>query len=461
LGVLEQIAVPEELREAVSPAAWLRALLEAERALANAEALAGVIPPEAAGRIAESCREEFFDLGELAARGRAVGNLAEPLVRALREAVGGEAASHVHWGATSQDMMDSAAMLVARDGIDLILEQLDRVAAACAVLAREHRSTPVAARTLLQQAVPTSFGLRAAGWLVGVVEARQALAQARGRLAAQLGGAAGTLAPLGEHGLEVLRLFALELELEEPALPWHANRTRVAALGSALALAAGAVAKIALDVVLLAQTEVGEAAEGGTGGSSTLPQKRNPVGSTLALACARLANGQAGVLTAALAQEQERAVGAWHAEWDALSGALAYAGGAVAAMAEVLESLRVDAVRMRANLELGDGLILAERLFFALAERLGQPLAREVVTDAVQRAQVRSRPLREELVADERVSLTLEELDMLFDPAGYLGSAPQLVDRALELYDRGVAERHADAPEEEGDPGEPVEWDEL
>ena len=222
-----------------------------------------------------------------------------------------------------------------------MLTELDRLADRCAELARAHRSTPMAARTLLQQAVPTTFGLKAAGWLVAVLDGKRRLAAVRDeRLAAQLGGAAGTLAALGDDGLEVARRYAEELELAEPILPWHANRQRVAELGAALDGAAGAAAKIGLDVVLLAQTEVGEVAEASAGGSSTMPQKRNPVCSTLAVACARLAHAHASVLLGGLAHEHERAVGAWHAEWEALSGALAFAGGAAAAAADAVDRSR-------------------------------------------------------------------------------------------------------------------------
>ena len=225
-----------------------------------------------------------------------------------------------------------------------MLAELDRLADGCAELARTHRSTPMAARTLLQQAVPTTFGLKAAGWLVGVLEARRRLAAVRDeRLAAQLGGAAGTLAALGDDALEIVRLYAQELGLAEPLLPWHANRQRVAELGAALDAAAGAAAKVGRDIVLLAQSEVGEVAEASGGGSSTMPQKRNPVRSTLAVACARLAHAHAGVLLGELAHEHERAVGGWHAEWEALSGALAFAGGAAAAAADAVAGLEVDA----------------------------------------------------------------------------------------------------------------------
>jgi 3-carboxy-cis,cis-muconate cycloisomerase len=414
LTIFASIAVPPELREATAGPAWLEAMLAAERALAEAEAQAGAIPAEAADRIAQSCRAELFDLGQLLEQGHAAGNPVEPLVRALREAVGGDAALYVHWGATSQDILDTAAMLVARRALRLILADVDRVAAACAHHAREQRETTMAARTLLQQAVPTTFGLKSAGWLVGVVEAgsglRRILAE---RLAVELGGAAGTLAALGERGPEVARLFAEQLELREPPLPWHSNRVRVAELGSALAIAAGALAKIGLDVALLAQTEVAEVAPPAGGGSSTMPQKRNPVGSTLAVACARLVTADAAVLAGGLVQEHERALGGWHAEWDALTRALALTGGAAAAVAELLEGLTVDDERMRANL---DESALSERAVFELG---------------LDRDALEGRPLREALAE----VLPQDQVDDALDPAGYLGSARVFVDRALALYD--------------------------
>ena len=353
------IFVPAALREAVSDEAWLAAMLDAERALANAESLAGVIPAQAAAAIAERCEPDGYDLAAIEERGRAVGNPAEPLVRALRERVGGDAGRYVHLGATSQDVVDTAAMLVARQAVELVAAELDGVAAACARLAEEHRATPLAARTLLQQAVPTTFGAKAAGWLVAVVEARDGLRALRYR--AQLGGAAGTLAPLSNRGAEVLAAFAAELELAEPVVPWHAQRGPIAAIGAALDVAAAACAKPALDVILLAQTEIGEVAEAEGGGSSTLPHKRNPAKAVLARACARLVHANAGVLASG-EHEHERAAGAWQAEWTALSEALAQAGGAAAAARECLEGLEVRPERMRANM--GDDLY-AERGAFA------------------------------------------------------------------------------------------------
>jgi 3-carboxy-cis,cis-muconate cycloisomerase len=424
------IFVPQELRDAVSDRAWLRGMLDAEQALATAGAAVGRIPEEAAARIGEACRAELYDAEKLAQEGRAVGNPAEPLVRALREAVGGEAADWVHHGATSQDIVDTAAMLVSRQAAGLVVTELDRLADGCAGLARAHRSTPMAARTLLQQAVPTTFGLKVAGWLVSVLEARRRLAAVRAeRLAAQLGGAAGTLAAFGDDAVDVVRLYAEELGLSEPLLPWHANRQRVAELGAALDAAAGAASKVGIDIVLLAQSEVGEVAEDSGGRSSTMPQKRNPVRSTLAVACARLAHAHAGVLLGELAHEHERAVGGWHAEWEALSGALAFAGGSAAAAADAVAGIEIDAERMRENLEGSGGLVVAERISFALAARLGRTRAHEVVAEAA-----RAPSFREALLADELIDLSAEELDELLDPTGYLGASETLVDRALSEY---------------------------
>ena len=433
-GLFTPIFVPAPLREAVSDRAWLQAMLDAEAALARAEAGAGVVPAEAAEAIAACCDADRFEIASFAERARQIGSPVEPLVRALAEAAG-DAGRYVHWGATTQDILDTAAMLVARDALELILADLDAVAADCAALAETHRSTPIAGRTLMQQALPTTFGLKAAGWLVGVLEARNRLSVVRHeRLAVQLGGGAGTLAALGEQGLAVLARFAEELGLAEPALPWHANRGRVAELAAALDLSAGALSKLALDVVLLSQTEVGEVSESGAGGSSTMPHKHNPTGSILAIACARRVHAEAGLLTGGLAQEHERAAGGWHAEWQPLSDVLALTGGAAAAMHEVVEGIQIHPERMRANLEATGGLIMAERITYLLAGRIGRSEAHELVSEASARAGAAGRPLRAELEADPRIELSAAELDAAFDPTGYLGSAEAFVDRALDLY---------------------------
>jgi 3-carboxy-cis,cis-muconate cycloisomerase len=437
--VLDGIFTPQLLLDELSDRAWLQAMLDSERALAGAEAALGLIPAAAAEAIATACRAELYDPAEIARQGRAAGNPAEPLVRALRAQVGGEAAGKVHHGATSQDVLDTAAMLVSARALARVLADADDVTAACAELARAHRATPMVARTLMQQALPTTFGLKAAGWLAGTLEARQLVLDARGRLAVQLGGAAGTLAALGEHGPAVAARMAADLGLAEPALPWHAARVRVAALGSALAILAGALAKIALDVVLLAQTEIGEAGEptaAGRGASSTMPHKRNPVGSLLTIACARKAGACAGLLIGAMPQEHERAAGAWQAEWEALTGVLAAAGGAASSMADVLRGLEVHPGRMAANLAATRGLIMSERVAFALADRIGQADARALVEAAVARAGANDSTLRDELAAVADLPLTAAELDAVFVPETYVGAADAFVDRALELYRR-------------------------
>jgi 3-carboxy-cis,cis-muconate cycloisomerase len=382
------IFVPDELADAVSDGAWLLALLDAERALANAQSLAGLVPAAAAAAVADACRPERFDVAALAEEGRAAGNPVEPLVRALRAHVGEEHSDAVHHGATSQDILDTAAMLVAQRALRLVDIELQGVAGLCAGLADRHRGTVMAGRTLLQQAVPTTFALKAAGWLVGVDDSRRGLAAVAEALPAQLGGAAGTLAALGADGLEVLRLYAAELDLREPPLPWHTIRTPIAALAGALATAAGIIAKVAGDVVLLAQTEVGELREQEGGASSTMPHKQNPTNAVLALASARHATANAALLFACVEQEHERAAGAWHAEWQALTTALAATGGAAAALRRSLTGLQVDSDRMRANISDGT---LSE------AERMGIDVA---------------------------------------TPADYLGSASAFVDRALDHYRR-------------------------
>ena len=443
MSAFDGLFVPAELRAAVSPRAWLEAMLDAERALVRAGASAGTVPADVATEIAAACHPERFDFDQLVDEGRAVGNLAEPLVRALTGLVGDEAARFVHRGATSQDIVDTASMLVSRRALALVLAEADDVAAAAATLARDHRETLMVARTILQHAVPTTFGLKAAGWLTAIVEARVRLEQvSRERLAAQLGGAAGTLAGFGDSGISLLDLYAQELDLPAPILPWHTNRTRVAELGAALATAAGVASKIALDLVLLAQTEVAEVAEGrGTGRSSTMPQKRNPVGSTLARASARLAAAHAGVLVGSLEQEHERAAGAWQAEWDALAGALAYTGGALHALAGALESLELEPAPQRDDHDQTGGLVLAEREPFLLTDRLGRTEAQEIVREAASSGT----GFRDALLADPRAGLEPAALDAALDPSTYLGSTDGLVERALALYESSRGPNEVDA----------------
>jgi 3-carboxy-cis,cis-muconate cycloisomerase len=445
------IFVPDKFREAVSGRAWLQAMLEAEAALAVAEARAGLIPPDAAEVIVSCCKKGcdagLFDPEELGRKGRAQGNPVPPLVRVLTEAVSEvseEAARYVHKGATSQDIVDTAAMLLTKRALDLILTETDAIAAALAGLAEAHRDTPIVGRTLLQQALPTTFGLKAAGWLVSILEARRRLLEVRAKgLAAQLGGAAGTLASLGDSGTEVLAEFARELELAEPVVPWHTDRSRISEIGGALSLLSGALGKISLDIILMAQTEVGEVSEpagAGRGGSSTLPHKRNPILSVTAAASARRVHDLSLTLQVAMVQEHERAAGAWHSEWEALSDALALTGGAAAAIREVTEGLEVHPEKMRENLDATGGLLLAERVTTMVAEHLGRLEAHDLVEAASRRTVESGRSLREELLAEPALKEVLSEEDMeaALDPAGYLGSAGAFVDRTLELYHKEV-----------------------
>ena len=437
-GLFEPIVTTDELLEATGPDAWVRAMLDAEAALAAAEADAGLIPREAADRIAASCAGGRFDPGALGRAARGGGNPVMPLVAALTEAAG-DAGGWVHWGATSQDILDTAAMLVARRALACIEPSLAALADGCAAQASAHRATLMAGRTLLQHAVPTTFGLRAAGWLVATGEAADRIRGARGRLAAQLGGASGTLAALGAAGPDVVARFAARLQLAEPVMPWHTDRTRVVELGCALAEAAGVAAKIALDVALLMQTEVAEAFEPaapGRGGSSTMPQKRNPVGAAAVGAAARRAHALVPVLLGALVAEHDRAVGGWQAEWETLSELLRLCGGAVARAADTVTGLEVRPDRMRDNVGLTDGLLLAERVTVALAGSMGRPAARRLVEEAARRAGEDGGGFAGALLAEPQVAAVLGpgELDRLLDPAGYLGAAGVFVDRALAAH---------------------------
>jgi 3-carboxy-cis,cis-muconate cycloisomerase len=439
-ALFRPIFVPDAVDDAVSDRAWLQAMLEVEAAIARAEARAGVIPSKAADAITEACAADRFDIAAIGRAARDSGLPVPPLVRALADQVGGDAARYVHWGATSQDVLDTAAMLVCGKALDLCRADLDAISEACAGLARDHRTTPVVGRTLLQHALPTTFGAKASGWLVAAVDGRRLLGQTRSELAVQFGGAAGTIASLGDRGLDVLGYLAEELALAEPVVPWHTARTRIAHVGAVLGIVCGTMAKIALDIVLMAQTEVGEVAEpnGARGGSSTMPQKRNPVGSALIIACSRRAQAAAGLLMSAMAQEHERGAGAWHSEWESLSDALSMAGGATGWARSVLEGLEIHPDRMAENLMSTGGLLLAESISMLLAERMGRVEAHTLVESLCRRAVSEQRGLRDLLLEDEMVTkeLSEQEIDHALDPAAYVGSAEAFVDRALAYYER-------------------------
>jgi len=425
---------------AVSDDAWVEAMLKVEAALAQAEARVGLIPPEAATSITSSLLAANLDAEQLGREAVSAGNPVIPMVKALSAIVPAEAAGYVHWGATSQDILDTAMMVVARRALALIMQDTDAVAHAAADLAERYRSSVMLGRTLLQQAVPTTFGLKAAGWLTAIMEARAGVHEVqRNGLAVQFGGAAGTLAALGELGLDVSRELAVELDLVDPPLPWHTSRGRVLTLATALGILTAAVGKIALDVLLLSQNEVAEVSEGprpGRGGSSTLPHKQNPVGVVAVLACIRGVNAQVGLLMGAALQEHERAAGGWQAEWPAISELLRLTAGAVSRTAEMLDGLQVYTDRMASNLAQGGGVVMSESVMMGLASHTGRQRAHELVARVAADAVNSGREFSAVLKTDPEISRHLSEtdIDAALNPIGYLGSADALVDRAIAAY---------------------------
>ena len=445
-GLLTPVRAGSAVEALTSDAAWLRAMLDVEAALARTQARLGTIPPDAAAAIGAAVSEGTFDLRSIALAARETANPVVPMVGRLRAAVPPSARQHVHLGATSQDILDTAGMLVASRCLPVVLADLARVASAAAALAVEHRDTPMAGRTLAQHAVPVTFGLKAAGWLHGVD--RGTVLIRRLLLPVQVGGAAGTLAGYLEYavgraeprtaGAEPYAValvdgLAADLGLAAPVLPWHTDRAPVVELAWALATATGALGKIAVDVRSLSRTEVAEVAEpaaDGRGGSSAMPQKRNPVLSTMIISAATQVGALAGGLSQAMLAEDERPAGAWQAEWQPMRDCLRLAGGAAWTAAELVSGLTVDTDRMRANLDLTGGLIVTERIAAALAPRLGRMEARAAVsTAAAPGAGSDTRRFLAELSSATGISAA--ELRPLLDPTAYLGAAGALVDRAL------------------------------
>lgn len=428
------------MRAVCDDTAHLQHMLDFEAALARAEATVGVIPASAVKAIEAACKADQFDLAALAEAATHAGNLAIPLVKMLTAKVAKadvEAARYVHWGATSQDVIDSATMLGLRAAIDALLADINRAIAGFAGLAVKHRNTAVVARTWLQHALPMPFGLKLAEYASALNRSRLRLKRSRTEgLALQFGGAAGTLAALGDKGLVVAEQLAKELQLPLPDAPWHTHRDRIAEVASVLAILSGSCGKIARDVSLMMQTDVGEAFEPsgeGRGGSSTMPHKRNPVASASALGAATMAPNLAATIFAAQIQDHERSAGPWHAEWPTLPTLLLVTSGALAAIVDIAEGLEVDAIRMRNNLDTTHGLIMAEAVTFALAEKLGKSDAHHLVEAATKRAVAEKKHLRDVLAADPKVSaqLSAAAIAKLFEPMDYQGVSQALIDRQL------------------------------
>jgi 3-carboxy-cis,cis-muconate cycloisomerase len=428
------------MRPICDDVAYLRNMLDFEAALARAEASVGTIPDTAVGPIGRACKAESFDLAALAEAATRSGNLAIPLVKALTAAVGKtdpDAARYVHWGATSQDVIDTATMLTLRAGIDGLLGDLERAIAGFAKRARQHRDTPTVARTWLQHALPMPFGLKLAGYAAALHRSRRRLRRLRSDgLAVQFGGAAGTLAALGDNGMAVAEALARELSLPLPEAPWHTQRDRIAEAASVFAIVAGTCGKIARDVSLMMQTDVAEAFEPsgeGRGGSSTMPHKRNPVAAATALAAATMAPNLAATIFAAQVQDHERSAGPWHAEWPTLPTLMLVTSGALAATVDIAEGLEVDAARMRANLDATQGLIMAEAVTMALAEKIGKRDAHHLIEAASRKAGADKKHLHDVLSADEKITAQLgkDRLAALFEPIAYQGASQTLIDRLL------------------------------
>ncbi|MEV0259609.1 lyase family protein [Streptomyces sp. NPDC050732] len=447
-GLLGPVWADAPVADAVSDGAWLQAMLDAEAALSRAQARLGTVPAAAAQAITAAARAERLDLAALAAEARQSANPVVALVReftALVAAQDPDAAAYVHRGSTSQDIFDTAAVLVAHRALRLIRADLHRIQQELAVLARTHRDTLMAGRTLALHAVPTTFGCKAAGWRHLVLDAADQLTALSARGPVQLGGAAGTLAGYLEHApgadpgaytAALTEAFADELGLCAPLLPWHVLRTPVVELAHGAAFTCTALGKIAVDVLSLTRTEVGEVHEpapAGRGASSAMPHKRNPVLATAIRSAALQAPQLAAGVLGCMLSEDERSAGAWHAEWEPLRALLRLAGGAAHQAVELVCHLSVDAGRMRANTDLTAGQIVSERIAAALAPLLGKAAAREVLNAASARAAHTGRPLAEVLDRDERAAAALSGAPRtdLFAPQAYTGAAAALTERAL------------------------------
>ncbi len=443
MALLDALFGSQAIGDVFSDRTRLQRMLDFEAALANAEARCGVIPQGAAAVIAGKCRVELLDVPALAEATTLSANPAIPLVKQLTALVAEEnkeAAGFVHWGATSQDVNDTGLIVQVRQAWEILESDLAALGAALSELAQKHRSTIMIGRTLMQHAQPTTFGAKVAGWLDAVNRHRERFREIRKRLLVlQFGGAVGTLAALKEQGMDVAKALAEELHLELPDTPWHTHRDRISEAATTLGLCAGTLGKIARDISLHMQPEVAEVLEPaaeGRGASSTMPHKRNPVSCARILAAAIRVPGLVGTMLGAMVQEDERGLGNWHAEWETLPQIVRLVAGALHEMKELVPRLEVDSGRMRHNLEQTQGLLFAEAVSMELAKSMGKPAAHAVVEAASRRVRETGKNLREQLMQDADVGEILrpEDLDRLFVPENYLGSATEFVDRVVAAH---------------------------
>ena len=417
----------------------VQAMLDFEAALARAQARVGLLPLSAVAPIEAACRAEHYDFEALGQAIASAGNSAIPLVKALGKQIASitpEAERYVHLGATSQDVMDSGLVLQLRAALVLIERDLQQLGDVLAQQALRYAATPLAGRTWLQQATPVTLGMKIAGWLGAVSRSRQRLRELKPRLLSlQFGGASGTLAALGDQALPVAHALADELQLSLPDQPWHTQRDRLVEFGSVLGLIAGSLGKMGRDISLLMQTEAAEVFEPsapGKGGSSTMPHKRNPVGSAVLIGAATRVPGLLSTLFSAMPQEHERSLGLWHAEWETLPEICCLVSGALVQALNIAQGLEVDERRMAQNLDLTHGLVLAEAVSIVLAQRVGRETAHHLLEQCCKRAVAEHRHLRAVLGDEPEITaqLSADELDRLLDPAHYLGQATTWVVRA-------------------------------
>jgi 3-carboxy-cis,cis-muconate cycloisomerase len=438
--LIESLATTEPLAALFSDHSILGAMLGFEAALARAEANVGVIPATAAEAIALAARPEAFDAEELSRQALRAGTLSIPLVKALTaavRAVDAASARFVHWGATSQDVSDTAIVVLLARAAGILASDHEALASALRRLSESHAQTVMLGRTLLQPAPPVTFGLKTAGWLAAIERSgRRMQAAFEDARVLQFGGASGTLAALGDRGIQVSEELAKELGLQNPPAPWHAHRDRLATLVCACGVYAGSLAKMARDVALLMQEEVSEASEpggDGRGGSSTMPHKRNPMACAVALAAANHVPGCVASFLHGMTQEHERGIGGWQAEWSTLASVVQATGLVVASMREVAEGLTVNAARMRANIEATHGVIFAERAMMLLGAKLGRDRAHELLHEMTRQALETGRRFAE-IVREQpeaASALSREEIDSLDVPEHYLGSAEAFRKRLL------------------------------
>ena len=429
-----------DMREVFCDQGRVQAMLDVEAALARAEARVGLIPASAVAPIENACRADLYDFAALGEAIATAGNSAIPLVKALGKqiaATDAEAERYVHLGATSQDVMDTGLVLQLRQALDLIESDLAQLADSLAAQAQRHAATPMAGRTWLQHATPVTLGMKIAGWLGAVTRSRQRLRELKPRLLVlQFGGASGTLAALGEQALPIAQALAEELQLTLPEQPWHTQRDRVVEFGAVLGLIAGSLGKLGRDISLLMQTEAAEVFEPsapGKGGSSTMPHKRNPVGAAVLIGAATRVPGLVSTLFSAMPQEHERSLGLWHAEWETLPEICCLVSGSLQQARLLADGLEVDAARMARNLDLTQGLVLAEAVSTVLAQRVGRDTAHHLLEQCCKRAVAEQRHLRAVLGDEPQVTAQLSsaELDNLLNPAHYLGQAQVWVERAV------------------------------